>query len=256
MSDWNSQLYLQFAAQRTQPAIDLAARLTVSAPKKMLDIGCGPGNSTAVLMNRYPEANATGVDSSKDMLDRARADHPEAQYVLCDVSSQLRVLDNDWDVIFSNACLQWVPDHPCLLPQLMSMLRKGGQLAVQIPVNHREPIQRIIEQTAATPRWCSHFSFKNVYHTLDQEMYYNLLSAISSRIEIWQTTYYHVLPSHEAILEWYRSTGLKPYLDVLNDSDKVDFEAEILDGLRREYPTLADGCVLFPFPRLFFIAEK
>lgn len=256
MSDWNSRLYLKFIAQRTQPAIDLAARLTVTDPAKALDVGCGPGNSTAVVMERCPRAEVTGVDSSKDMLARARADHPGASYVLCDVGSQLGVLGNDWDVIFSNACLQWVPDHAKVLSKLVSMLRKGGQLAVQIPVNHREPIEKVIKETAASGRWRSHFGSDNVYHTLDQRAYYDLLSGICSHVDIWQTTYYHVMPSHEAILEWYRSTGLKPYLDALTDSDKAAFEGDILEGLRREYPLQADGCVLFPFPRLFFVAEK
>jgi len=256
MADWNSELYLRFAAQRTQPAIDLASRLTADNVCRALDIGCGPGNSTAVVMDRYPKAEVTGVDSSRDMLARARADHPGAQYVLCDVSSQLGVMGGDWDVIFSNACLQWVPDHPKVLSKLMSMLRRGGQLAVQMPVIHREPIQRIVEETASSPQWSSRFGPDGGFGVLEPEEYYDLLSALSSRVDIWQTTYYHVMPSHESILEWYRSTGLKPYLDLLTQEEKTAFEAQILEGLRRGYPTQADGTVLFLFPRLFFIAEK
>ena len=256
MTDWNSALYLQFARQRTQPAIDLAARLTVTGPSRLLDIGCGPGNSTAVLMDRFPEAQATGVDSSENMLAKARADYPSACFELCDVSCQLSALGKDWDVIFSNACLQWVPDHRRILGELMSMLREGGELAVQIPVNHSEPIERVIAQTAAGDRWRSHFSSDGVYHTLTAGEYYDILSASALSVDIWQTTYYHVMPSHESIMDWYRSTGLRPYLNVLSEEDKAAFEADILAGLRREYPVQADGRVLFPFPRLFFIAKR
>ncbi|MBE6759005.1 MAG: methyltransferase domain-containing protein [Ruminococcaceae bacterium] len=256
MTDWNSALYLQFTKQRTQPAIDLAARLSVSDPCRLLDIGCGPGNSTAVIMERFPQAQATGVDSSENMLAKARADHPSARFELCDVSCELSALGGDWDVIFSNACLQWVPDHGRILGELMSMLREGGELAVQMPVNHNEPIERVIAQTAESDRWRAHFSSDGVYHTLTAGEYYDILSAAASCVDIWQTTYYHVMPSHDAIMDWYRSTGLRPYLNVLSDEDKVQFEADVLAGLRREYPLQADGCVLFPFPRLFFIARK
>jgi len=165
-------------------------------------------------------------------------------------------LGGDWDVIFSNACLQWVPDHGRILGELMSMLREGGELAVQMPVNHNEPIERVIAQTAESDRWRAHFSSDGVYHTLTAGEYYDILSAAASCVDIWQTTYYHVMPSHDAIMDWYRSTGLRPYLNVLSDEDKVQFEADVLAGLRREYPLQADGCVLFPFPRLFFIARK
>lgn len=256
MADWNSTLYLKFTKQRTQPAIDLAARLTAAAPARVLDIGCGPGNSTAVLMDRFPSAQVTGVDSSENMLTKARADYPAARFELCDVSCELSALGKDWDVIFSNACLQWVPGHRRILRELMSMLRQGGELAVQMPVNHNEPIERVIRETAASDRWRDHFSFNGVYHTLTAGEYYDILSAEASEVDVWQTTYYHVMPSHDAIMDWYRSTGLRPYLNALNDEDKAAFEADVLAGLLGEYPVQADGCVLFPFPRLFFIAKR
>lgn len=256
MTDWNSALYLQFTKQRTQPAIDLASRLSATDPQRVLDIGCGPGNSTAVLMERFPAAQATGVDSSENMLAKAREDYPAARFELCDVSCQLSALGKDWDVIFSNACLQWVPDHRRILGELMSMLREGGELAVQIPVNHNEPIEQVIAEAAASDRWYAHFPHDGVYHTLTTGEYYDILSSAASSVDIWQTTYYHVMPSHEAIMDWYRSTGLRPYLNVLSDEEKAEFGAEVLAGLRKEYPVQADGCVLFPFPRLFFIVRK
>lgn len=256
MNDWDSVLYLRFTRQRTQPAIDLASRLTVSDPNRLLDIGCGPGNSTAVLMERFPEAHVTGADSSENMLAQARADYPAADFKLCDVSCQLHTLGTGWDVIFSNACLQWVPDHRRILGELMSMLREGGELAVQVPVNRTEPIERIIARTASSPRWCSHFSSDGVYHTLTAGEYYDILSEAASSVDVWQTTYYHIMPSHNAIMDWYRSTGLRPYLNLLSEADKAEFEADVLAGLQQEYPIQTDGRVLFPFPRLFFIAKR
>lgn len=256
MSDWSSALYLKFANQRTQPAIDLARRLTVASPLRVLDVGCGPGNCTVVLRQLFPDADILGVDNSEDMLLRARADLPDARFLHCDVSCQLSNLEGGWDIIFSNACLQWVPSHSRILSELMALLRKGGQLAVQVPVNYDEPIHRIIGRVASSDRWRSHFAEPHLFHTLNQSEYFDLLAELSSDLDMWQTTYFHRMPSHEAIMEWYRSTGLRPYLDVLSTTDRPLFEADIMADLVREYPTQKNGEIIFRFPRFFFIATK
>ena len=148
MSDWNSEQYLKFEGERTQPAVDLAARITAVRPEKIVDIGCGPGNSTKVIAQRYPDAYILGCDNSGSMLDAARKAHPGIDFTLCDARSDLDTLGNDFDLVFSNACIQWIPDHPRLLRNMMGLLKKGGAMAVQMPVNYREPIHMIIDEIA------------------------------------------------------------------------------------------------------------
>ena len=257
MSDWNPQQYLKFKKDRTQPAIDLAARLEYGSPAKALDLGCGPGNSTAVLKARFPEANVIGADYSENMVETAKHDHPELEFIRCDISTDLCKLPHDFDIVFSNACLQWVPDHTSLLPQLMGLLKPGGLLAVQIPMNYQEPIHRIIESTVSQSPWTELIPYMRLFYTLSQEQYFDVLSEISTDFTLWQTTYLHRMPSHQSIMDWYSSTGLRPYLDAAVTSEARDgFYQEVFRQVREEYPVQQNGEVIFRFPRFFFIAQK
>lgn len=257
MSDWNAQQYLKFKKERTQPAVDLAARLEYDAPINALDVGCGPGNSTAVLKARFLGAHVIGADYSENMVETARKDHPELEFIRCDVSSDLETLPNDFDIVFSNACLQWVPDHPALLPRLMGLLKPGGLLAVQIPMNYQEPIHKIIKATVAQSPWTELIPYMQLFYTLTQEGYFDILSEISSDFTLWQTTYLHRMPSHQAIMDWYSSTGLRPYLDAaVNEEAREGFYQEVFRQVKEEYPVQKNGEIIFRFPRFFFIARK
>lgn len=256
MADWNSRQYLKFQAERTQPAIDLARRMELQQSGKVADIGCGPGNSTLVLQRMFPNAEITGFDSSENMLETARKNCLGAKFEFCDASKDLPNLGSGFDVVFSNACLQWLPEHTKRIPELIGMLKPGGTLAVQVPKNFEEPIHKIIQATAASDKWRNFFPHPRVFYTLTPEEYYDLLTECSTTFQMWQTTYYHVLPSHNAILEWYRSTGLKPYLDVLSEDKKPEFESDVMKQVEKAYPLQKDGRVIFRFPRLFFIAVK
>jgi len=256
MADWNSTQYLKFKAQRTQPSIDLAARIEVENPRDIIDIGCGPGNSTRVVKSRFPEAHATGADLSDNMLETARRDNPDCDFIKLDVGGDLSAFAEKFDVVFSNACLQWVPEHRKLLPSLFSMLRKGGVLAVQIPMNFDEPIHQIIGKTAASPEWSGKFNTPRIFYTLSEGEYFDILSELTDDFEIWRTTYFHRMPSIDSIIEWYKGTGLRPYLGILSDSDKEKFLAEIRARLEEEYPAQKNGEIIFRFPRFFFIARK
>lgn len=257
MSDWNARQYLKFKKDRTQPAFDLARRLEYDSPVNALDIGCGPGNSTAVLKARFPGTRVIGVDYSENMVETAKKDNPELEFIKCDISTDLDSLPHDLDIVFSNACLQWVPDHPSLLPRLMGLLKPGGLLAVQIPMNYQEPIHRIIETTVVQNPWTELIPYMRLFYTLSQEEYYDILSDISTDFSIWQTTYLHRMPSHQAIMDWYSSTGLRPYLDAaVNDKAREDFYQEIFRQVRSEYPVQKNGEIIFRFPRFFFIAQK
>jgi len=254
MPDWNASQYLKFEKQRTQPAIDLANRIGLTNPVRILDVGCGPGNSSRVLKDKYIQARVIGIDNSENMLEKARADHPDIEFRLCDASGDLSELGEGYDIVFSNACLQWVPDHERLLGRLMGLLRKGGVLAVQVPYNWSEPIHIIIVEISKTDRWNDYFPEKRIFHTLTPGEYFDILSGLTPDFEIWETTYYHVMESHEAILEWYRGTGLRPYLDALPDGKKSEFEKEVMDRLIEAYPKQKNGEIIFRFPRLFFTA--
>lgn len=256
MNTWDSEQYLKFKQQRTQPAIDLAGRIGLEAPADILDLGCGPGNSTEILARRYPHAHILGIDNSPDMIDAAKAAHPDWEFQLCDAGRELSALGRRFDIVFSNACLQWIPGHAALLRSMMALLRPGGVLAVQVPMNGREPIHQIIGRLAASPRWKDAFPTPRVFHTLSQEEYYDHLAALSSHFDLWQTTYFHQLHAHSDIMEWYRGTGLRPYLEVLDQPGKDRFEQEVLAEVVEAYPPQANGDILFRFPRFFFTAVK
>ncbi|MDP4178964.1 MAG: methyltransferase domain-containing protein [Bacillota bacterium] len=254
MSDWNSVQYLMFKNERTQPAIDLVNRINIEKPKKILDIGCGPGNSTQVLADKFPDSYILGVDSSSNMIDTAKRDYLNLDFKICDAGKELSILDNDFDVVFSNACIQWIPNHNQLLRNIMGLLKPNGVLAVQTPMNYNEPIHKIIGEISTNEKWKSEFSNPRVFYNLTQSEYFDLLSEISSEFCMWETIYFHKLKSHKDIMEWYRSTGLRPYLNVLSDEKKKLFEQDVFEKVVEEYPIQKNGSIIFRFPRFFFTA--
>jgi len=254
--DWNSKQYLKFKTERTQPAIDLVNRINVDNPGKILDVGCGPGNSTQVLYSKYPNSYILGIDISEEMLNAARKEYPNLDFKICDAGKDLSQLDGDYDIVFSNACIQWIPDHERLLTDMLNLLKKNGVLAVQIPMNFNEPIHKIIEEVTSSEKWKKYFAEQRIFYTLSQSEYYDILSEISGEFCIWETVYYHVMKSHNEILEWYRGTGLRPYLSVLPDNMKKEYEDEIMENLVQRYPRQRNGDIIFRFPRFFFIARK
>lgn len=253
---WNSEQYLKFKAERTQPAIDLAHRIPVQSPTDIIDIGCGPGNSTEILKKRYPNAAVVGADNSENMLETARKNYADIEFILFDASKELNSIGRKFDVVFSNACIQWVPDHPKLLREMMSLLKEGGALAVQTPMNYDEPIHRIILEAVKSEKRRDKFNDPRHFYTLSCGEYYDILAEISSDFSMWQTTYFHRMKSHSDIMEWYRSTGLRPYLEALSPADMTEFENDIFREVEKAYPKQANGEVIFSFPRLFFTALK
>ncbi|MDR1628832.1 MAG: methyltransferase domain-containing protein [Oscillospiraceae bacterium] len=257
MPDWNAAQYLTFQTERTQPALDLAGRVRHYLPvKKALDVGCGPGNSTQVLFERFPAAKIIGIDNSPNMIESAKLAYPHLQFSLCDASRDLAAMGGGFDLVFSNACIQWVPNHHKLLREMLGLLNPGGMLAVQTPMNHEEPIHKIILEVAVRPEWAEKIAVQRIFYNLTPGEYYDLLAEISSEFSVWQTIYFHKMRSHEDIIAWYRSTGLRPYLNSLRDDEKPDFENDILKELRNAYPEQANGEIIFRFPRLFFTAVR
>jgi len=257
MPSWNADQYLKFAAERTQPARDLLARIGIDAPGRVIDLGCGPGNSTALLARRWPAADISGLDNSSAMIRQAEIDHPGQHWITGDIAEWAHEPAGTFDVIFSNAALQWVPGHTALYPALLRHVASGGALAVQVPMNLDAPAHTAMRELASTPAWACMLPAEGVreWHVHDAGFYYDLLSPSAARLDIWETEYLHVMDGPAAIVEWYKGTGLRPFLDALpTDGDRENFLADYTDRIADAYPARPDGKVLFPFRRFFMVA--
>lgn len=256
MPTWNSDQYLKFAGERTQPAVDLAARIALEAPQRIVDLGCGPGNSTAVVAARWPQARLAGADNSTAMLAAARRDHPQWEWFATDIGTWRA--ETPCDLVFSNAALQWVPDHARVLPHLLEQVAPGGALAFQVPANLDSPPQRLMRELAASSAWKGQFTAPpREWFVHPVEFYYDTLAPRVKRLDAWVTEYQHVLAGVDGIVEWYRGTGLRPWLDALpNDEVRQEFLAAYRARLAPYFPARADGKVLFPFRRLFVVAYR
>jgi trans-aconitate 2-methyltransferase len=259
MPSWDADQYLKFARERTRPARDLAAAVEVAALKRAVDLGCGPGNSTEILAERWPDAALSGFDSSPAMVEAARREHPNWRWSVADISAWAAEKGEAFDLVYSNAALHWVPNHRELYPRLMERVAPRGALAVQVPANLDAPAHTAMRELAANERWAHKLPAGGVreWHVHDAGFYYDCLAGAAKRIDLWYTEYTHVLDGPAAIVEWYKGTGLRPFLDALpSDGDRETFLAEYLERIRVLYPVQADGRVLFPFRRLFVVAYK
>lgn len=256
MSDWNSAQYLKFKSERTQPSADLVNRIGIENPKRIIDIGCGPGNSTYELKKKFPDAYILGVDFSPNMIEKAKNEYKDIDFMLFDAQKDFDKLEGKFDIVFSNACIQWIPNHENLLSDMMRILNENGVMAVQVPYQYEQPMHKIVKAVASKEEWKCMFSFEKVFNILEENDYFDLLSVLSSDFSIWKTIYFHRMPSQYSIIEWYRSTGLKPYLEVLSDNKKEEFEKAVFEEVKKVYPVQKNGEVIFRFPRLFFIAKK
>ncbi|MBN1952107.1 MAG: methyltransferase domain-containing protein [Bacteroidales bacterium] len=254
-NDWNPELYLQFEKERRQPSIDLVSRIDKKNPQQIIDIGCGPGNSTQVLRYRWPDSKIMGIDNSEAMIAKAKRDYPDQDWNVFDAATEM--IPGKFDIVFSNATIQWIPDHPGLFRKFTDMLSDGGILAVQIPLFWNMPLGKSIQKTSRMVRWANRIGKIHELFTIHNPVeYFEMLSKLFDRVEIWKTDYIHIMETQEAILEMIRSTGLRPYLDQLGEDEKSGFTNLILEGIKRDYPHRENGKVLFPFERLFLIGEK
>ncbi|MFJ7793242.1 trans-aconitate 2-methyltransferase [Pseudomonas sp. NPDC096950] len=254
---WSAKQYVAFEDERTRPARDLLAAIPPVDARSAIDIGCGPGNSTELLVERFDNALVRGVDSSTDMIDAARKRLPDVQFDTVDIATW-----NDsgpFDVIFANAVLQWLPDHSRLLPSLASRLTKGGSLAIQMPDNLNEHSHRLMREVAASGPWASKLADAAGQRT---EMasagdYYSMLRPHCARVDVWRTTYHHPLAGGASgVVEWFKGSGLRPFLDPLDEGERTEYLKQYLAAIEQAYPALEDGSVLLPFPRLFIVATR
>ena len=259
MPKWNPGQYLRFAEERTRPCRDLASNVRVAGPKRIIDLGCGPGNSTEVVAQQWPEAAITGLDSSASMIEAARKSRPEIHWATGNISDWASATGEKFDIVFSNAALQWVDDHAGIYPRLLARVAPGGAFACQVPGNYDGPPHRLMREIAASNHWRNRLPEGSVreWAVHDLPFYYDVLAPVAARVDMWETEYMHIFGGAEDIVEWYKGAGLRPFLEALeSETDRNEFIAEYLDGLRAIYATRADGHVLFPFRRLFVVAYQ
>ena len=251
---WDPKTYLRFGAERTRPAGELLSRIEAGAPQRVADLGCGPGNSTALLAARWPRAKIEGIDSSREMLAEARASGVAAEWVEADVSQWSPA--QRYDVLFSNATLQWVPDHRALLPRLMGFVAPGGALAVQVPRNFDEPCHTLIRTVAAGKSWEHKFEgVRDWWHVLAPKDYFDALEGHADGIDIWETRYVQVLTGEDAVFRWMSGTGVRPFAAALDKAERAEFLEIYREALARAYPMRDSGVTLYPFRRLFIVAR-
>lgn len=254
MADWSPTTYLKFEDERTRPARDLLAQVPLTAPRRVVDMGCGPGNSTELLVERFPDAEVIGLDSSANMLAEARLRLPGVQFAAAD--AEVWVPEEGTDLVFANAIYQWVPGHLAVFPRIMTALPAGGVLAVQMPDNMAEPSHVLMREVAAEGPWAETLRDAARLPLPPVKTYYDALKPVSERLDIWHAIYNHVLAGPEAIVEWVKSTGLRPFIDPLAPADREAFLARYLDKIAAAYPPTVDGQVLLRFPRLFIVAVR
>jgi trans-aconitate 2-methyltransferase len=253
---WSPNQYTAFEDERNRPVHDLMSAVRAS-PQRCIDIGCGPGNSTEILAARYPNAVITGIDSSNEMIEAARVRLPQLRFRVASIETWSE--PGPFDLILANAVLQWLADHATLFPSLASRLSAGGSLAVQMPDNLEEPAHRLMRAIAADGPWANKIApalaSRKPMGTAD--WYYALLRAHCSRVDVWRTTYYHPLAGGpSAVVEWFKGSGLRPFLARLDEAEQAEYLSRYETEVALAYPSLPDGTVLLPFPRLFLVATR
>jgi trans-aconitate 2-methyltransferase len=256
MEDWSAGQYLKFEDERTRPPRDLLAQVPLTKARRVVDLGCGPGNSTELLVERFPYAEVVGLDSSPNMLRQARARLPKCSFIAADIAAWSP--DARTDLLFANAVIQWLPDHPSVLRQLLEALPPGGVLAVQMPDNTREPALRLQREVAESGPWAGNPALRQAARAdlPPPEAYYDLLRPSCARIDIWHSVYNHVMAGPQGIVEWFKGSSLQPFLSPLDAPAREQFLAAYGEKVARAYPPRFDGKVLLRFPRLFIVATR
>lgn len=251
---WDPKIYLAFAAQRTRSAAELLARIAEDSPKHVADLGCGPGNSTELLAARWPEAEIDGIESSAEMLEEARASGIRAKWIQADVATWQP--QRKYDVLYSNAALQWMEGHEHLVPRLMGFVAEAHTFAFQVPRNFDAPSHTLMRTVAEEGPWAAKLRNIRKPNVLSPEAYFDMLSPLAKTLDIWETIYLQVMEGDDPVFRWVSGTGLRPFVQALDGSERGNYEAEYRRRLREAYPKREDGKTLFPFRRLFVIAKR
>jgi len=257
MTVWDPALYDRYKSYRERPALDLMLRLPQDLePREIWDLGCGTGEQTAVFKLRHPRARVHGLDSSPEMLAEARRRDADVEWIEGDITAFAP--DAPPDLIFTNAALQWLPDHAELFPRLVHSLAHGGVFACQVPETFDTPWHRLLRETAADGPWAEALAVvRGVRPVAPAETYYDMVAPLCGEVDIWSTVYLHVLEGDDPVVEWMRGTGLRPFLQALKTADdRLRFLEAYRARLAEALPVRPDGTTLFPFPRLFIVARR
>ena len=253
---WSAEQYVKFENERTRPARDLLAQVASLPDGPLYDLGCGPGNSTELIRDRFPAYLVTGIDGDENMLAAARHRLTDVMFEKGDLAHWSP--ETPAALFFANAVFQWLPDHLSIFDRLMDNLVEGGVLAVQMPDNLDEPTHIAAQDLAEDPKFAEFYAGRSRRRNAlpKPAVYVDLLDAKSSHVDVWHTVYNHRLADAQAIVEWVKGTVLRPYLDDLPPDARAAYLAEYLERIRAAYPPLSDGRVLLRFPRLFILAVK
>ncbi|HWA46276.1 MAG TPA: trans-aconitate 2-methyltransferase [Hypericibacter adhaerens] len=254
--DWQPALYKRFAGERERPALDLIQRVPLDRPDFILDVGCGAGNVTALLRERWPQSRLLGMDNSPAMLTAARRLLPEVAFVEGDAARWTP--PEPPDLLFTNAVLQWLPHHETLFPRLFGLVRPGGVMAVQMPRNHGRPSHTLMIETAKSGPWRAKLATQidRPAPVAEPAFYARLMAPLADNVEIWETDYLMRLAGDNPVVTWTRATGLRPFMEPLDEDEKTRFEADYAERIRKAYPPEADGSTLFAFKRIFILAVR
>ncbi|GAA4526878.1 methyltransferase domain-containing protein [Brachybacterium paraconglomeratum] len=249
---WNPEQYLRFGDERARPFLELTARISAANPQRVVDLGAGPGTQTALLAERWPDAEVLAVDSSPEMIARARA----VPGILAE-QGDLRTweADGEIDVLVTNAALQWIPGHLELLPRLVEMLAPDGWFAMQVPGNFEEPSHALRRELAANEPYAGHLQGIAAPASHDAATYLGALQQLGLDVDAWETTYLHVLHGPDPVFEWVSGTGARPTLQALPTPLREQFATEFRRRLREAYPDTGHGVVL-PFRRIFAVGQR
>jgi trans-aconitate 2-methyltransferase len=256
--DWSAKQYVKFEDERTRPARDLLAAVPTREPRRVVDLGCGPGNTTELLLKQFPKAEIVGIDSSPDMVTNARARLRNIAFEVADLTTWRPDPAAPVDIIYSNAVFQWISGHDTILPRLTGLLPAGGSLAIQMPDNIDEPSHVAMREVARSGPWADTLAAALGVRTAigTPAGYYALLKPHATRVDVWRTTYHHPLDGIDGIVEWFKGSALRPYLAALDTAEREPFLAAYREAIRPHYPTQPDGKVLLAFPRLFIVATR
>jgi trans-aconitate 2-methyltransferase len=255
MHSWDPDRYLTYADERGRPFVELVTRVGADSPTSVVDLGCGPGNLTALLVERWPDADVVGLDSSAEMIAKARETTPAVAFDVADLRDWVTSEAEPVDVLVSNATLQWVPGHLDLLPALVGRVAPGGWLAFQVPGNFGEPSHTIRTELAGEAAYRDHTAGVAVPSSHDPVVYLRALHDLGCEVDAWETTYLHVLRGADPVFTWVSGTGARPTLQALPDDLRPAFEEEFRRRLWAAYPPGADGEVVLPFRRIFVVAR-
>lgn len=258
---WNANLYLKFADARMRPAIDLMAQLDPANGERpshaIYDLGCGAGNISRLLAERFPNCPIVGIDSSEDMLAKARGQTVDKRVSFRKGDLAHFKPDTPPAILYSNAAYHWLPGHIDMFPELLKLLPSGGQLAIQIPRNHEAPSHALMRTAAEAGPWRDKLKdVRGIRAVGEPAAYYDRLKPLSSELSVWETIYQQPLTGKDPVAQYTSSTGLRPYLDALDEAEGKAFYESYARMVAEAYPTRADGITLFPFRRLFIVARR